>query len=179
MHSSHHMRVYLIGFMGSGKTHVGRQLAAFAQMPFVDLDDLIVQQQQHTIIELFERSGESAFRQMEQAALHTTAEYAQAIIACGGGTPCFFDNMDWMNRHGITIFLDVPASILAQRLYGEMAQRPLLRGLDKDALQSWIEEKQAQRLPFYQQASVIYQVQSNQEHVSEALWQHFQHITGH
>ncbi len=163
------MRIFLIGFMGSGKSHVGRQLAKAAQMPFLDLDDYIEQQEQRPIRDIFAQEGEAAFRQMERAALHRTAELPEAVIACGGGTPCFFDNMDWMNRHGVTVYLQTPADILFQRLQAGKNKRPLLATLDDAALQSYITNKLNEREPFYLQAGVVYHVQQLREPVASEL----------
>ena len=164
------MRIFLIGFMGSGKSHVGRQLAKAAQMPFLDLDDYMEQHEQRSITSIFAQEGEAAFRQMERAALHRTAELPEAVIACGGGTPCFFDNMDWMNRHGVTVYLKTPVDILFQRLKAGKNKRPLLATLDDAALQNYISNKLNEREPFYLQAGVIYHVQQLHEPVANELF---------
>lgn len=152
------MRIFLIGFMGSGKSYTGKRLAAALHLPFTDLDALIEKQQGRSVQEIFRDEGELAFRQMEQTALRETATFAEAIIACGGGTPCFADNMEWMNAQGITVYLQTPVEVLAQRLLPEMAQRPLLHGLDETSLPAFIAEKLAFRESWYLQAQVTARV---------------------
>jgi shikimate kinase len=150
------MRVYLIGFMGCGKSHTGRRLAAMLQWPFIELDQWIAEAAGMDIPEIFAQKGEAWFRQQEQQALHRTAEYTGAIISCGGGTPCFYDNMAWMNRQGVTVYLETPPALLLSRLRPGASQRPLLAGLDEADLAAFIEDKLRVRAPYYQQAQVIY-----------------------
>lgn len=173
------MRIFLIGFMGSGKSHVGKKLSKMTARPFIDLDDWIETQAQRSIRDIFKQSGEVAFRQIEQQALHEMLQFPEAIIACGGGTPCFFDNMDWMNANGVTIYLQAQTDILVDRLKAGKAHRPLLRDLDDEALRQYIREKLAEREAFYRQASVIYEVNDADEDVAAALAAHFSNITGH
>lgn len=173
------MRIYLIGFMGSGKTHTGRRLAEKRQVPFIDLDEQVEAEAGTSISRIFEREGESGFRQRERRALHQTAETPAAVIACGGGAPCFFDNMDWINQHGLSVFLDAPVDLLLARLQEERNHRPLLRDLSAEELKAYIEDRIAQRRPFYEQARVIYLQQTADEPVSERLAEQFIHITGH
>lgn len=171
------MRVYLTGFMGSGKTQVGAGLARLLSYPFVDLDEVLVDLHSLTISEQFERFGEPAFRERERDVLLQTASMQQAVFACGGGTPCFFDNMKWMNLHGLTIFLDVPTSILADRLLPEMAKRPLLQALSADTLPQYINRKMQERLPYYRQAQLTVPatlpVPALCEHIYQQLLQRF------
>ncbi len=148
-------RIFLLGFMGSGKSHTGRRLGEVLGLPFVDLDALIEAREGMTVQDIFSIRGESFFRQAEQAALHTLQDYDQVIVACGGGTPCFFDNMDWMNRHGITVYLETPVEELCRRLLPEMAHRPLLQGLDASTLPGFIAERLALREPYYRKAQVV------------------------
>jgi shikimate kinase len=150
------MRVYLIGFMGCGKSHTGRRLAAMLECSFIELDQWIAEAAGMDIPTIFAQKGEAWFRQQEQRALHRTAEYASAIISCGGGTPCFFDNMAWMNRQGVTVYLETPTALLLSRLRPGAGQRPLLAGLDEAGLAAFIEDKLRVRAPYYQQAQVIY-----------------------
>jgi len=173
-------RFYLIGFMGSGKSFLGRRLANALQLPFLDLDDYLEEWSGRSIPRIFEESGEEAFRKLESEALRDTARLPSAVIACGGGTPCFGDNMAWMNAHGITIFLEAPAALIADRLIGETDHRPLLKGLDETQLRAAIEAKMEQRLPYYRQASVIVRQRPGEEAdlVGELL-QYLPDITGH
>jgi len=148
-------RIFLTGFMGSGKSHFGRRLSEALGIPFIDLDHWIEDQEGKSVQAIFQNSGEAAFREIEREALHQMIEYGQAVIACGGGAPCFFDNMEWMNRHGITVYLQTSVDELCRRLLPEMAHRPLLKGLDEQTLPGFIEEKLALREPFYLQSQVV------------------------
>ena len=122
------MRLFLIGFMGSGKSYVGSRLAEGLDMDFIDLDALIVEKAEKSIPEIFAEEGEMAFRTLERDCLRSLGSCDEVVVACGGGTPCFFDNMDWMNAQGMTIFLQTSVDLLAKRLLSEVAQRPLLAG---------------------------------------------------
>lgn len=148
-------RIFLTGFMGSGKSYTGRRLSEALGIPFIDLDHWIEDQEGQSIQAIFEKSGEAAFRQIEREALHQMIAYEQAVIACGGGAPCFFDNMEWMNRHGITVYLQTPVAELCRRLLPEMAHRPLLKGLNEHTLPAFIGEKLALREPYYLQSQVV------------------------
>lgn len=145
---------FLIGFMGSGKTHWGKIWAATNQLSFVDLDEEIEKKAGETIAEIFETKGEAHFRKLEADALRTLGDLKNTIVACGGGVPCFHENMQWMNDHGITIYLDCPSTIIAQRLLSEQEKRPLLKQLNQAGLLSYIEQKLKERAPFYKQAKL-------------------------
>ncbi len=152
------MRIFLIGFMGSGKSYVGKRLAAQLQYTFYDLDELIEQETGTTIRDIFTGQGEDWFRQLESRVLRRSLLHERAVISCGGGTPCFFDNMRWMNQHGITIWLNPPVKVLYQRLQRKPHKRPLLAGLTSEqAWMSFLETKLAERIPFYSQAKVVYE----------------------
>ena len=150
--------LFLIGFMGSGKSYWGRRLADAWQMPFVDLDERIVAEQGKSIPEIFQEQGEAAFREMERAALHALAQFPPAIVATGGGTPCFFDNMDWMNSRGLTIYLKASPALLAARLLPEKKRRPLLANIPDSALEAFIAQKLEERMPFYNLAQKVVDV---------------------
>ncbi len=173
-------RIYLIGFMGSGKSFTGRRLAAELGLPFLDLDHYLEEKAGRTIFRIFEEEGEAAFRKMEAAALRETDRFSAAVIACGGGTPCFGDNMEWMNAYGLTIYLETPVELLVERLISETAHRPLLRGLDRPGLRRYIEDKLAHRAPYYGRASVImHQTADRSEDLVRELIDHLEDITGH
>lgn len=149
------MRIYLIGFMGAGKSFWGRQLSQHFQAPFFDLDDFIVQQENKTINSIFETQGEQHFRLLEKNALIELSEkHNDLILATGGGTPCYHNNIHYMNQMGKTIWLNPPIETLVNRLSKEKDHRPLLRNLDNDSLKSFIHEKLASRIHFYQQSQV-------------------------
>ncbi|NUQ22779.1 MAG: AAA family ATPase [Saprospiraceae bacterium] len=148
------MRIFLTGFMGSGKTTVGTELAQLMSYPFIDLDEQLVIGRGMPIATQFKVYGEEVFRQKEREVLRQTAVYAHAVIACGGGAPCYYDNMDWMNRHGITVFLHIPPEKLVSRLQSEKVQRPLLQNLSDEELLLFITNKLQERMPYYEQASI-------------------------
>ena len=139
-------RVYLVGFMGSGKTTVGQRLAARRNVPFVDLDAALESMTGHTIRETFESRGEQWFREREAELLKGTASLPEAVVALGGGTFVFPENAAFVKRHGVSFFLDVPFEVILERLGGKTADRPLFTS---------IEEARAlyqSRLPFYRMA---------------------------
>ncbi len=150
---------FLIGYMGSGKTHWGKIWAAANQLSFVDLDEVIEKKAGKTIAGIFEISGEDHFRKIEAEALRTCVDLQNTIVACGGGTPCFYENMQWMNDTGITIYIACTSPEILQRVLSEKEKRPLLKKLNQAELLFFIEQKVEERLPFYSQAKVT--VQSN------------------
>jgi shikimate kinase len=149
------MRIFLIGFMGSGKTTVGRPLARALGLRFVDMDHYLADVQHKTIGEIFEAIGESGFRALERQTLAELSVAENTLVATGGGAPCFSDNIQTMNQAGTTIYLQLSPEGLAARLKHGRDKRPLLRGLNDEELLSYIRTTLAQREPFYQQARII------------------------
>lgn len=149
--------IFLIGFMGSGKTHWGKVLAERLGCAFLDLDAYIENNEGKTIPEIFADSGEDGFRILERENLHRLAALPPAVVATGGGTPCFFNNMRWMKRHGVTIYLKTSPEILFERLKNERAQRPLLKDLDDEALRAFIRERLETREHFYRYADFVWE----------------------
>jgi shikimate kinase len=147
--------IFLIGFMGSGKTTLGRKLANRLGYPFMDLDHVLEAKEGMTIAQYFSLHGEEAFRKLESAVLKQTDYHDHMVVSTGGGLPCFFDNMDWMNRHGKTVYIKLSAKTLATRLEHEKDQRPLLREKHGDALVTFIAEKLAEREVYYNRATLI------------------------
>ncbi len=147
--------IFLIGFMGSGKTTHGRKLASFLKVDFIDLDEVFERQNNRTIANYFEVFGEEKFRQAESALLKNTVYPENAIISTGGGLPIFFDNIDWMKQHGTVVYLQVPPGIIAARLSNAKTERPLLQHKTGEELLQFITQKLAKREPVYTQASVI------------------------
>lgn len=145
--------VFLIGLPGAGKTTLGRQLADAMQYPLFDLDALIEAGEGQPVALIFQQQGEAHFRQLEKQYLEQCiAAHPVFVMATGGGTPCFHQNIETMNRAGITIFLDVPAGEVTRRLEAAgTAGRPLLAATG--TLKKQIESLRLQRLPFYQQAA--------------------------
>lgn len=146
------MRIYLIGYMGSGKSHLGWKLANHLGVQFVDMDNYIEERNCKTIPQIFAEEGEAEFRKKEQKALEELAEFTDLVIATGGGAPCFFDNIDLMNATGKTIYLNINPSILADRLLSSKTERPLIKGKSREELVAFIDETLKKRNEFYSQA---------------------------
>lgn len=148
------MKIFLIGFMGCGKTTLGKKLAVKHGFELLDLDHEIERLTGDTVAGYFSVHGEDAFRKLESETLKNYSYAENCIIATGGGTPCFFDNMDWMNANGTTVYIELSAVSLAKRLEKGIAKRPLLRGLTAEGVVDFIEDKLTVRGPFYQQAKI-------------------------
>jgi shikimate kinase len=148
------MNIFLIGFMGSGKTTLGKQIAIKLGYIFIDQDSVIEEKQHKTISELFASIGELKFREIEHQTLVELAGQDNLVIATGGGAPCFFNNMQVMNHHGLSIYLKVPPKTLFQRLRYASAQRPLVANKTDDELQEFIISKLAERESFYSQSII-------------------------
>ena len=149
------MIVYLIGFMGCGKSTSGKQLAKFIQFDFVDTDKLFESQEKISINEYFEKYGEEKFRIVEQSILKSIEKDKNIVVATGGGTPCFFDNMEYMRNTGITVYLQLNPSILCKRLIHSHNIRPKVKDKNLDELKEWIDSLIVERTPFYKKAHVI------------------------
>lgn len=146
------MKIFLIGMMGSGKSYWSRALAKKLKTGGYDLDFLIESHEEKTISEIFEEEGEDYFRKSEAKILRWFGEKKAFVLATGGGTPCFAENMDWMNKQGITIWIDEPIETLIQRLLPEKEHRPLIRDLSEPALAVFLSDKLKERETFYSQA---------------------------
>lgn len=149
------MRIYLIGYMGCGKSTMGRKLSSALNVPFIDMDRFIEQKFFKTVPEIFATEGEPAFRQKERQALEELSTFENIIIATGGGAPCFFDNMELMNQTGHAVFLDVDYPELASRLLKSKTERPLIKGKSAEELVGFIAEMMLKRRPFYEKAKFI------------------------
>ena len=145
-------RIILIGYMGSGKTTVGRALAKELGLPFYDLDWYIESRMRKKVSQIFAKQGEEEFRRIERNMLHEVAEFEDVVISCGGGTPCFFDNMDYMNSQSQVVWLKATPEVLHKHLLMGKGDRPLLKGKTPDELIAFIREQLQQREPFYSQA---------------------------
>ena len=148
------MRIFLVGFMGSGKTTMGRKLAGYLGYRFVDLDKILEDEAGMSIAEFFKRNGETAFREFEKGVLQSSSFNDNTVIATGGGAPCFFDNMEWMNKNGTTVYLMVPPKGLVDRLKNS-TDRPLIKGLNEEEMLKFIAGKLEEREPFYKQAAHV------------------------
>lgn len=144
--------------MGSGKSFTGKRLAGRLKYDFTDIDKLFEDRYHFTISDFFERFGEDAFRKLESDLLKTTAALENTVISTGGGTACFFDNMEFMNRHGITVYLKMPAKMILSRLNQSKKPRPLIKALKGEELLAKIEEMLEQREKFYLLAQHIVKI---------------------
>ena len=151
-------RIILIGYMGAGKTTIGRQLAMTLGLQFYDLDWYIEMRYHKKVSEIFAEEGEGHFRDLERRMLHEVAEFEDVVISCGGGTPCFFDNMEYMNQQAETIYLKIEPEVLAMHLKMGRTVRPLILGKSEDELLQYIKESLTEREPYYKKAKHILDV---------------------
>lgn len=150
------MKIFLIGFMGSGKTHWGPQLSAKVGLPFFDLDKVITEKENKTISKIFAENGEEYFRYLEKEVLEELVEEnKEFIISCGGGTPCFFNNIKFMKRKGTVIWLNTQIDILVNRLLKDKYSRPVLKDIADEELKPYILKKILGRKLYYEQADII------------------------
>ncbi len=150
--------IILVGYMGAGKTTVGKTLAKRLGRTFYDLDWYIEHRYHKRIPEIFAESGEEGFRKIESRMLHEVAEFENIVLACGGGTPCFFDNMDYMNAVGTTVFLEASTDTIVNHLKLSHTQRPLLQDKTGEELCSFINGQLVQRMPYYSKAQYTFNV---------------------
>ena len=157
--------IFLIGFMGCGKSTLGKKVAKKTGYSFIDLDELIVNKIGMSISTYFETYSEASFRAVEQQILHSLKDQTNTIVATGGGAPCYFDNMDWMNQHGKTIYIKLtPKALLSRLSQKEVETRPLIAGKSAEQLLEFITTKLEERIPYYSRAEFIYDgLQSNQK----------------
>ncbi|MBR3830468.1 MAG: shikimate kinase [Muribaculaceae bacterium] len=148
--------IFLIGYMGCGKSTMGRAVSALTGVPFIDLDNYIEQRFHLTVKEIFAQRGEGGFRDVERRMLQEVADFEDVIVACGGGTPCFFDNMEYMNTHGTTVFLNTPIDRLHSRLMRGRHKRPLIADKDDEELMTFIKEALAKRMDHYSKAQISF-----------------------
>jgi len=146
--------VYLVGYMGSGKSTAGRALARELNLQWIDLDEHLESKSGNTIAEIFNQQGEAVFRTMEYDVLKKLAQTSNTVVSTGGGTPVNADNMQLMKSTGLVIFLDVSAFELARRIWPEREKRPLVKDLSIGELESFIARHLAERLPFYSAAHI-------------------------
>jgi shikimate kinase len=150
------MRIFLIGFMGSGKTHWGTRIAEKLQIPFYDLDAVIVNAEGMSISEIFAIKGEEYFRYMEKQTLEDLVSREENfVLSAGGGTPCFFNNIEFMKKQGKVLWLNTSLEVLNQRLLKEKNKRPLLRNINEAGLRAYIIRKLSERKMYYEQADLM------------------------
>ena len=146
--------IFLIGFMGAGKSTIGKKLAHRLGLTFFDLDKLIEAKAGCSISDIFKFLGETAFREMEQACLQTFQTKDHFLLACGGGTPCFYDNLSVMKNQGLVVYVDLQDSVLYERLSKAKKIRPSIVGMDEKQLKEFISNQLKARIPFYEQADL-------------------------
>jgi shikimate kinase len=167
--------IFLTGMMGAGKTTMGRQVAEILHYPFVDLDVCIENQEGMQVKEIFSEQGETYFREVEAKVLRDLPrQYKQAVVATGGGAPCFHDNMAFMKDSGFSVYLDVPVAELVGRLQAsDLQERPLLAGKNQDELTEHLENILLKRKIIYQQAHLIFDGKRGKAKELAALSTHF------
>ena len=163
--------LFLIGYMASGKTTFGRALAKTLGVNFIDLDDYIKESEKATIPEIFSRIGEDGFRRLEYAAMRHVGDLEDVVVACGGGTACFFDNMEYMNTKGISVWLNASEDVLADRLEEDNSSRPLMKGKQREEIKETISRQLAVRKPYYEKCSIIFNSDrlENEKEIEESV----------
>lgn len=165
--------IFLIGFMGSGKSHWGKIWSEVVGIPFADLDAEIEKAAGMKIEEIFEKQGEKVFRTLEKEQLRKFEKVNNHLVACGGGTPCFHDNMAWMLGNGLVIYLKATPQYILSRVMDEREKRPLLKRLNASEVLYFIEQKLNEREPFYEKAHQVLDVEQLGHHtLSEPLKQY-------
>ncbi|HOW24915.1 MAG TPA: shikimate kinase [Bacteroidales bacterium] len=149
------MRIFLVGYMGSGKTRTGKLLARAMHYEFMDIDELFEQRYRISIQDFFRKYDEQLFRKLEHQLLSETILRDQVVYSMGGGTPCFYDNMDMLNRFGLTVYIRMPALALFRRLQESKKKRPLLFKMASDDLLEHIQSQLSARELFYSKAALI------------------------
>jgi shikimate kinase len=155
------MRIYLVGYMGCGKSTIGRKVADLMGICFIDLDKYIEERYFKTVPAIFAEEGEKAFREKERASLIEVSQFEDVVVGTGGGAPCFFDNMEMMNNNGVTVYIAPDVEVLANRLIKSKTERPLIAGKSREELVLFIEEALKKRAPFYEKAKIIIRGENN------------------
>jgi len=149
------MRIYLVGYMGCGKSTIGRKVADIMSFSFIDLDKFIEERNFKSVPAIFAEEGEAAFREKEKSALLEVSQFEDVVIGTGGGAPCFFENMNFMNANGVTIYIAPETEVLATRLLNSKTDRPLIAGKKRAELIDFINQTLIVRAPFYEKATII------------------------
>jgi shikimate kinase len=152
-------RIFLIGYMGAGKTTIGKKLSVQMGLSYIDLDCFIEGRHHKTIRQIFEEKGEEYFREIEKNALREVAEFENTVISTGGGTPCFHGNMALMNTTGTTVYLNASVDDLMKHIGQVPHTRPVLKGLTGDGLRRFVETTLCERSRYYEQAGIIFPVE--------------------
>lgn len=155
------MRIYLVGYMGCGKSTIGRKLAELLGISFVDLDKYIEERYFKSVPAIFAEEGEERFREKERLSLLEVSQFENVVVGTGGGAPCFFDNMEVMNNNGITVYIAPDTEVLAARLLKSKTERPLIIGKSREELISFINDALLKRAPFYEKSKIIIRGENN------------------
>ncbi|NEW82316.1 MAG: shikimate kinase [Mariniphaga sp.] len=155
------MRIYLVGYMGCGKSTIGRKVAEILGISFVDLDKYIEERYFKTVPAIFADEGEERFREKERISLREVSQFENIVVGTGGGAPCFFDNMEVMNNNGVTVYIAPDTDVLAARLLKSKTERPLIAGKSPDELISFINNALLKRAPFYEKSKIIIRGENN------------------
>ncbi len=166
-------RIIFIGYMGAGKTTLGKALSNEIKLPFYDLDFYIENRRHKSIDNLFKEFGETGFRKIEHFMLHEVAEFENIILSSGGGTPCFFDNIDYMNKQGITIFLKATPEVLFTHIKMSKKIRPLLLNKTEEDIKDFIKSELKKREQFYQKAKYTVNIETldNKQKIQDTVRQ--------
>lgn len=164
-------RVFLVGYMGVGKTTIGKLLSKELGVQFIDLDKYIESRYRKTVPDIFAEKGEEKFRMIEREMLREVATFQDVLISTGGGTPCFFDNMDLMNQHGVTVYIKASAKQLVLRLLASKGVRPIIQGKSPEELKDFVTTHLAEREEYYSKAKLTYQTEQlvTLAHVNETV----------
>ena len=147
-------RIYIVGYMGAGKTTAARRLAQRLGWEVADTDELFEEKYKISVCDFFNKYDEALYRKLESEVLKSTESFENIVISTGGGTACYFDNMDWMNQHGLTVFLRISQKAVVDRLVHAKRKRPLAEGKTEEELAAFVEQHYIGRLPFYEQSRI-------------------------
>lgn len=147
-------RIYLVGYMGAGKTTTAKRLAGRLGWEVVDTDALFEEKYRISVDDFFQKYDEPLYRKLESEVLKSTETMEHMVISTGGGTACYFDNMEWMNQHGLTVFLQISPKAAVDRVLHSRHKRPLARGKSEEELMEYVNWHYTSRMPFYEQAKI-------------------------
>ena len=147
-------RIYLVGYMGAGKTTAARRLAHRLGWETVDTDALFEEKYKISVCDFFNKYDEALYRKLESEVLKATESLESTVISTGGGTACYFDNMEWMNQHGLTVFMRISPQAAVDRVIHSRHKRPLVEGKSEEELTEFVNRHYASRMPFYEQAKI-------------------------
>lgn len=155
------MKIYLVGYMGCGKSTIGRKVADLLEISFVDLDKYVEERYFKSVSTIFAEEGETGFREKERSSLFEVSQFEDIVVGTGGGAPCFFDNMEVMNNNGITVYIAPDTDVLATRILKSKTERPLIVGKSRDELILFINDALLKRAPFYEKSKIIIRGENN------------------